>query len=372
MKRQAPKRVIDTIVILLVFAIPVASSVLGYSSWFGNFGRGATALSALLAMPEAGMEVMMNEARTIIDEHSQDPDPLPEDYVQPPQHGNSLDDLSDLEAAMQVISESDRMPIETAQYASVMDGDNFFMYGSGCIRNATNYSTSEMQEAANGQLPFDLQLNSKEPQVLVMHTHSTESYDRFDAGFYDVNYPTRSTDINENINEVGRVLTERLNALGINAIQATEYHDYPSYDNSYSRSRVTVQNYLDMYPSIKIVLDVHRDGIQREDGTRVKPTAVVEGKKAAQIMIVCGAESSDIDLPNFRENLKFAARLQDSAETLYPGFTRPLYLAYRYYNQDLTTGSVLVEVGSESNTLAEAKYTGELIANALANLFHAG
>jgi len=368
MKRQAPKKIKDTIAIVLIFAIPFASSLFGETGLLGGLGMRAAELSAMLSMPEAGVTVMMDQVRSVVEEYSADPGYQPDDYVSPADDsGESLLGLSDIERAEATIPPENRGPIETAQYASHGHGDNYFDYGAGSIRNATNYSNSEMQKAADGALPFNIAINSKEPQVLIMHTHSTESYDPYDAGFYDIDYPTRSTDITQNINAVGKEITDTLNSLGINTIHATEYHDYPSYNNAYSRSALTTQSYLDKYPSIKIVLDIHRDGIQREDGTRIKPTAIIDGKKAAQIMIICGADDGSMDLPNFRENLKFAVKLQDSAESLYPGFTRPLYLAYRHYNQDLTTGSLLVEVGAESSTLAEAKYSGQLVARSLAD-----
>ena len=372
MKRQAPKKnkrnkLADTIVILLVFAIPFTVSHTDGTGFFEWFGRGAAAM----AMPEAGVSAFMEEMRAAMDGEDND---QPGYYVEvpPPEKEEPAISQSDYEQACALIPEENRGPIETIQYDSNPSGDNFFDFCNGTARNATGYSTAEMLDAAAGALPFNLELYSTQPQVLIMHTHSTESYDRFDAGFYDVTYPYRLTDINENVNAVGKVMAELLNSLGINTVQATEYHDYPSYNNSYSRSRVTVQKYLGMYPDIKIVLDIHRDGIEREDGTRLKPTAVINGKKAAQIMIIVGVGDSEYDVPNFRENLKFGMQLQNSAETMYPGLTRPLYLANRFYNQDLTAGSILIEMGGHANTLKEAKYAGELVARSLANLLQPG
>ncbi len=386
MKRQAPKQVRELIAVALIFAVPLAGSVFGFGPSLPQAGAAFVKFTAASAMPDVGVEIFLDDVRAYVEEHSGPAGPQPEIYVPPtgeepetpeatpaPQREpEPLDDLrSDLEKAMAAIPEGNRKPIEQVQFLSHPSGDNFFNYENGTVRNATTYSNSEMLNYAMGDLLFGIELNSTEPQVLVMHTHSTESYDRFDAGFYDVNYPTRSTDIEDNINVVGKQIVDTLNSLGICAIQATDYHDYPSYNNSYSRSAVTVQRELARHPSIKIVLDIHRDGIQAENGTRTKPTAMIDGKKAAQIMIVSGADDGTMNLPNFRENLKLAVRLQNSAESLFPGLTRPVLLAYRHYNQDLTTGSLLIEVGSESNTLEEARYAGELVGRALANLFGA-
>ncbi|MEG2083675.1 MAG: stage II sporulation protein P, partial [Oscillospiraceae bacterium] len=274
-------------------------------------------------------------------------------------------DEEDVVAANALVPAERRGTIEQTQYLANPSGEIYFAYGALSVRNSTEYANNEMLAAASEAPAYNIELNSDKPQVLIVHTHSTESFDRFDAGFYDSEYPTRSTDSERNIVAVGEALTQKLNALGINTVHASEYHDYPSYNNAYSRSAETIKSYLAQYPSITVVLDVHRDGIQREDGTRLKPTAIIDGEKAAQIMIVCGAGDETDAVPGFRENLKFAARLGDSAERLHPGLVRPVLFTYRHYNQDLTNASLLLEVGSESNTLGEAKRAAQLFADAL-------
>ncbi len=345
-------------------------------------GTGLAAASAAFLLPEAGLAAAEEYMRSALDEQSPDtsdppaadadantsdeqplftaqqpPAPTPEEPVQAPAD------------ALAAVPEERRKPIEETRFASSSTADNYFSYGAGYVRNATEYAVDDMRAAAAGAPGFAIEMNSDKPQVLIMHTHTTESFERFDAGFYDTAYPTRSTDPEKNIIAVGKALCDALNANGVCAVQATEYHDYPSYNNSYSRSRETVKAYLARYPSIKIVLDIHRDGMEREDGTRVKPTVVADGRKAAQIMLISGADDGTMDMPDFRENLKLAVRLQDAVETLYPGLTRPVYLAYRYYNQDLTPGSLLIEVGSEASTLEEAKHTAALLGRAFANYF---
>ena len=131
--------------------------------------------------------------------------------------------------------------------------------------------------------------------------------------------------------------------------------------------RAGVQAYLERYPSIKVVLDVHRDAIEDSDGTRVKPVCEIDGESTAQVMVIagCGNDSS-IALPNWRLNLRFAAEWEAAMESAYPGLTRPVLCGYRFYNQDLTTGSLLIEVGGHANTLDEALRAGEYAAKALA------
>ncbi len=381
MNRQTVRRVRDAALCCL------SLGVIGGTVLWGGAGEAAQAyllrlgiVSASLAAPDAGAQVLRDYMLGVAGEAAEpEPapslpaaaEPEPEPPAEPPAEPEPPAvqyDENDLAAAEALIPAERRGPIEQAQFASSGTGDNFFYYGAGALNNATEYDTAEMQAVVDGEMTLSIQLDATEPQVLIVHTHSTESFDRFDAGFYDSEYPTRTTDSEQNIVAVGQTLCDELNALGINTVHATEYHDYPSYNYSYSRSRVTIQDYLTRYPSIRVVLDIHRDGMQRADGTRVKPVIEIGGQKTAQLMIVSGA-GDDEPVPNFRENLKFAARLQDSIQTLYPGLSRPVYFAYRFYNHDLTPGSLVIEVGSEANTLTEAKNTAKCIAQALNALF---
>ncbi|MEG2769913.1 MAG: stage II sporulation protein P, partial [Oscillospiraceae bacterium] len=137
---------------------------------------------------------------------------------------------------------------------------------------------------------------------------------------------------------------------------------------AYGNSRAAVIDTLAKYPSIKVVLDVHRDAIER-DGKRIKPTCNVNGVAAAQLMIICGADDGTMNMPNYRKNLSFAAALQTAISAPNEGLCRPVLFDYRNYNQGLTTGSLLLEFGGHANTLDEAKYTAKLVAKAMVTLF---
>lgn len=375
-KRFRPRR--DTLLVLASLTT-LAGFLLGSGSAGSLLAAGLQKfgiVSASLGAPDSGMLIVRQQMDAVFAPETagttgEGTAPVPEVPAEAPTQAADAApayDENDAAAAMALIPEARRGAIEQTQFASVCTGDNYFTCGAGCGRNATDISTAELQSIVDAGAALHLERGTNEPQVLVVHTHSTESYDRFDAGFYDKEYPTRTTDSASNVLAVGEALCAQLQALGIAAVHATEYHDYPSYENSYSRSRVTVQNYLAKYPSIKLVLDIHRDGIQREDGTRVKPTVTAEGKKTAQIMIVAGAGTDEAAVPCWQQNLQLAARLQNSAERSYPGFARPLLFAYRFYNQDLVPGgSLLVEVGSESNTLGEASSAMALLARAIAD-----
>ena len=201
--------------------------------------------------------------------------------------------------------------------------------------------------------------SSSGPQVLIYHTHTTEAYAD----------DTRTTDKTRSVCAVGNEIAKQLQSAGISVIHDTTYHDYPAYDGSYDRSKVTIQNYLKKYPGIQVTLDIHRDAMHRSDGTKLKPTAVVAGQKAAQIMIISGCDDTgSLGFPNWECNLRLALRFQKAISEEYPGLARPLSFCPRRYNEDLTKGSLLIEVGTEANTLDEATYSGTLVGKALAQV----
>ena len=237
----------------------------------------------------------------------------------------------------------------------------------GFIKNCTAHTAEELNAAIGSPPAFTL-TDTDAPQVLIMHTHTTESYLPFTGSYYDKTYASRSTDNSENMSAVGEVIASGLRSYGIGVLHDTTQHDYPSYNGSYERSYITVSNYLKEYPSIKVVLDVHRDAIIANDGTITAPVAEIDGKTAAQVMLIAGCDNGKMNHPNYLKNLSFAAALQTQMESDHPGLTRPVLFDYRYYNQSLTTGSLLIEVGGHANTLAQALYSAELIGDSLDRL----
>ncbi len=215
-------------------------------------------------------------------------------------------------------------------------------------------------------LSFSLEKND-EPQVLIMHTHTTESYMLHGENYYTESDAERTTDTEKNVAAVGKVMAEQIERAGFSVIHDTTLHDHPGYTGSYSRSAETVKNYLKKYPSIKIVIDLHRDSISANDNKKIAPVIEINGKKAAQIMIVMGSNTGNItNHPNWRENLSLAVKVQNTINIMYPGLSRAILIKSSRYNQNLSNGSFLIEVGSEANTLDEALYSGELIGKAVA------
>ena len=250
-------------------------------------------------------------------------------------------------------------------------GDGYITLAAGSIKNSTDNDDSVLAEAAEAGLPFSIELNSDEPQVLILHTHATECYQPWDDLWYDPDFAARSLDTSMNMCAVGSRMADILNEAGINTLHDETLHDSPSYTESYGRSAQTARDYLEQYPSIKVILDVHRDAIE-QDGTRIKPLTQIDGEDTAQVMIIAGCNNgSTVILPDWEKNLAFAAAWETEMETLYPGLTRPVLCGYRFYNQDITTGSLLIEIGGHANTLDEAVRAGEYAAKALASLFGA-
>ncbi len=239
----------------------------------------------------------------------------------------------------------------------------------GQIRNVTKLSSQEIYENALLSPDFTIKLNAPadEPQVLIMHTHTTESYEPFARDYFDSDFLSRTTDNSMNMNAVGDVMADVLEGKGIRTYHAETVHDYPSYNGSYDRSRETVAEILEKYPSIKVVLDVHRDAIERQDGERIAPSATINGKSCAQVMIICGCDDGTMNMPDCMKNLRTASLFQQYMEHTYSGLTRPVLYDYRQYNQDLTTGSLLIEVGGHANSIEQALYAGELSADAIAD-----
>lgn len=237
------------------------------------------------------------------------------------------------------------------------------------IKNATATKKPDF-EALLEEGPVLSVKEKSQPTVLIFHTHTTESYLLSDNGVFYDGFETRSFDAEKNMirigDEISRVLTEN----GIGVIHDENIYD-ESYNGAYSRSRVTVEKYLEEYPTIEIVLDVHRDAIYYSDTSHCKPTAEIDGKKAAQIMIITGAEEGYItDFPYWEDNLRFALCFQKTAEESFPGLMKPLYFCQRKYNMDTAKCSLLLEIGTDANTLEEALYSAHLTGKILTEIIN--
>ncbi len=235
------------------------------------------------------------------------------------------------------------------------------------IRNATAFQQPDYENMLS--LGADLSVeNTNAPLVLIYHTHTSESYLLSDNGGFWSSFETRSTEADRNMIRVGAEMKAVLEAAGIGVIHDTTVYD-TQYNGAYARSREGIEKILEENPSIQIVLDVHRDAFYYSDTSRGKPVVEIDGRKAAQVMIISGAEEGQItDFPDWEYNLRFALELQDTASGLYEGLMRPLYFCQRKYNMDICKNALLLEIGTDANTLDEALYAAHLCAKALAEV----
>lgn len=237
-------------------------------------------------------------------------------------------------------------------------------YDKVYIKNSTGLEIN-IKSLLNSELSFKVKKNDS-PQVLILHTHATETFMETDSDFYTDTYTSRTTDKSKNMVKIGEIVAKNLNDAGIKTLHDQTLHDYPNYTGSYTRAAETITSYLKKYPSIKVVLDLHRDAITGSDGAKQKLVTKINGKKTAQVMIVMGSQSGTVkNFPNWKENLKLAVRLQQNLEKDYPTLARPLSLTSKNYNESLTKGSMLIEFGTDANSLEEAKYSAEMVANSL-------
>lgn len=214
---------------------------------------------------------------------------------------------------------------------------------------------------------FAAQLSEEEgPQVLIVHTHGSEAYTMPPGEEYEASSECRTTDCNYNVVRIGDEIAAALEEAGISVIHDATLHDYPQYSGAYDRSLATINSYLEQYPSISFVLDIHRDAISDGEGNMYKVVSNVAGVNAAQMTFVIGTDGGGLEHPNWRENLKLAAAVQQNLLDDYPTLMRPITVRNSRYNQHVTTGSLLVEMGAAGNSLDEALLSGRLLGQALA------
>lgn len=211
---------------------------------------------------------------------------------------------------------------------------------------------------------LDWDLSGSDPAVLILHTHGTESYTKGEGDDYQESSPYRTLDEGYNVLCLGDLVARRLMEAGISVIHDTTLHDYPSYNDAYSHASASTQDYLERYPSIQLIIDLHRDAADTAYGQMVTACSV-GSETAAQIMMVVGTDAGGLEHPDWEENLSLALKLQILLERENPGICRSLNLTYHRYNQHLGDKALLIEIGAAGNTLEEACLAAEQLARAI-------
>ena len=236
--------------------------------------------------------------------------------------------------------------------------------------SAVTVKTDTKLEPDMGMLitqPLTWDLTGGEPTVLILHTHATESYEKGPGERYNESSAYRTLDEDYNMISIGDHLAQLLEAGGVKVVHDRTLHDYPSYSGSYNHARTSIGQYLEEYPSIRLVLDLHRDASD-DYGNQMRTEAQVNGRPSAQIMLVVGSDAAGLKHPDWEENLALALKLHTQCERFAPGITRYVNLRAQRFNQDLSPGALIVEIGAAGNTHAEALTATEVLAKAILSL----
>ena len=232
-------------------------------------------------------------------------------------------------------------------------------YNGVKIRNETDNI-----KLTKAMLKPDVTLNTK--NIIIYHTHTCESYTKTEKYKYKSTGNFRTTDINYSVARVGTELTKYLKYYGYNVIHDTTLYDYPSYSASYDRSLKGVAKLLEKNKDTDILFDIHRDAIG--DSTYA-PTVKIGEEEAAQMMFVIGSNGGGSEHDNWNKNLKFAVKIQEKANEMYPGLFKPIILRDSRYNQQLADGASIIEVGATGNTLEQClnsmKYLSKVLKEVL-------
>ena len=238
------------------------------------------------------------------------------------------------------------------------------------VDNRTDYA---VDTAALLKARLKITLAPDKPAVLIIHTHGSEAYRPDGKDQYVESDPYRTQDMSQTVMHVGDTLTEVFEKAGISVIHDKGIYDYPSYQASYTNSNAAIQSILKKYPSIRIVIDVHRDHIEDDDGNVYRTLAQVGDTTCAQVKFVMGTNFSGLKHPNWKDNLMLALNIQKEMNTLYPSLAKPIELSQYRYNQQATPGSMIIEVGCTGNTLQESlaavRYFGDAASRVILGLY---
>lgn len=254
------------------------------------------------------------------------------------------------------ILEEARTDVTTEAVDSGIENKFTNSYGSVQVKNTSKYDLTEEI------LKPDFELTDKE-DLIIYHTHTCESYTPSEKYNYEQTSTYRTTDLNFTVARVGTELTNYLNNYGFNVTHDQTFHDYPAYTGSYDRSMNTITNILNDKSETQMIIDLHRDAIGAN--SNYAPKVKIGDEYAAQIMFVIGTDGGGLEHPNWQRNLKFAVKIQEKANEMYPGLFKPIILRNSRYNQNVADAATIIEVGATGNTLDECltsmKYLSKII-----------
>lgn len=237
------------------------------------------------------------------------------------------------------------------------------------VDNHTTGISVKVSDYFDKKVSLTLQSAKKGPQILIMHTHATEAYTKGKKDTYQETDTARTKDNGYNMIRVGEEMKDTFEDMGLSVIHDKTKYDYPNYTSSYSRALVGIEKTLKAYPTIQIVLDVHRDAIIGSDGTSYAKNTEIDGEKVAQVMLVVGTNDMGLKHPDWKNHLTLAVQIQKNMLALDSGLPRGIDLRRQRFNEHATPGSLLVEVGTSGNTLQQALAGARLFAQAAGSLY---
>ncbi len=229
-------------------------------------------------------------------------------------------------------------------------------YGTVKVKNESN------REITADTLTPNIALENKK-DVIIFHTHTCESYTPTENFNYQMSGSYRTTDLNYSVARVGTELEAQLTSYGFHVTHDKTYHDYPQYSGSYGKSLETVKNVLKAQPETQMVIDLHRDAVGSMPD--YAPCVKIGDETAAQLMFVIGSDGGGLQHLNWQNNLKFAVKVQQKANELYPGLFRPIIVRNSRYNQHLTKAATIIEVGATGNTMEQCLTSMKYLAKVL-------
>ena len=252
-----------------------------------------------------------------------------------------------------------------ARTLSPSSADGYIVTGDVYINNRSSKSFDET--LFDGTFAASLS-EGEGPKILIVHTHGSEAYTMPPGEEYVSSGDWRTTDCSYNVVRVGDELARVLEEAGLGVVHDRTLHDYPEYSGAYGRSLEAAEKAMEEYPGISLVLDIHRDAISDADGTPYKVVSNVAGLNTAQMSLIIGTDGGGLTHDGWQENLKLAAALQQHLTDSYPTLMRPISVRDSRYNQHVSPGALLVEMGAAGNSLDEALLSARLLGQGIAEL----
>lgn len=254
---------------------------------------------------------------------------------------------------------------KTVNYILKIDFTNPVSLFNGTILNSSSnqnkdddefYDIDKLKEISS-YISDPNKIDEQNPLIYLYNSHQLENYNNYNLEIYG---------ITPNVLMASYLLKEKLNERGLSTIvedtNLTEFITLNnwSYNNSYKASRIFLLDKKNTYPSLKYFIDIHRDSVNKNI-----TTTTINGKVYAKILFVVGLEHN-----NYKENISNVEKINDIANKYYPGLSRGIYKKEGpgvdgIYNQDISSNSILIELGGVDNNIDEVLNTTEAISNIL-------